>query len=203
MEQLEGRVGVVTGAASGIGLGIARAFAGAGMKLVITDVDEAALGDVVAEMTEGGASVFGVRTDVGDSEAVQRLAAAAYERHDVVDVLVNNAGVIASGNTWELPLSEWQRVLQVNLWGVICGVHAFLPRMLERKEPAHILNIGSMASGHPTMTEVRVELEAVDGGTKMVMTHSGIPSDSPGASGWAMAFDKLGTRVRQLTADQN
>jgi uncharacterized protein YndB with AHSA1/START domain len=60
-----------------------------------------------------------------------------------------------------------------------------------------------MSKGHPTMTEVRVQLEDVGGGTKMVMTHTGIPSDSPGATGWAMALDKLATHVRQLTADQN
>jgi NAD(P)-dependent dehydrogenase (short-subunit alcohol dehydrogenase family) len=149
MQELHDKVAVVTGAASGIGLGIARSFLAAGMRLVLADIDEERLTDEARVMEQAGAGVLVVPTDVGDPGAVEALADAAFARHGAVHVLVNNAGILASGRTWEIPLSDWHRVLDVNLWGAIHGVRTFVPRMLDQGAPAHILNMGSMASVTP------------------------------------------------------
>lgn len=149
MQEIVGKVAVVTGAASGIGLGIAQAFAGAGLHLVLADIDADRLSVHADALAARGVSALAVTADVGDPEAVRRLAEAAFERFGAVHVLVNNAGVFASGKTWELPLLEWQRVLQVNLWGAIHGIHEFVPRMLEQRDECHVINVGSMASVNP------------------------------------------------------
>lgn len=149
VEDLTGRVAVVTGAAGGIGLGIARGFGRQGMTLVLADVDEERLARETAALVAAGVDAVAVPTDVADADAVQRLADTAYDRHGRVHVLVNNAGILAGGNSWELPLADWQRVLQVNLWGVLHGLHHFVPRMLDQQEPTHVLTIGSMASVVP------------------------------------------------------
>jgi NAD(P)-dependent dehydrogenase (short-subunit alcohol dehydrogenase family) len=149
VHQLQGKVAVITGAASGIGLGIARRFAAQGMSLVLADVDAERLATEADALGAGGSHVLAIPTDVGDAHAVERLAKASFGAHGRVDVLVNNAGVLAGGYSWELPLAEWQRVLQVNLWGVIHGIHSFVPRLLEQDHPSHVVNIGSMASVVP------------------------------------------------------
>ncbi|TML64348.1 MAG: SDR family NAD(P)-dependent oxidoreductase [Actinobacteria bacterium] len=152
MQDLQGKTAVITGAASGIGLGVAHAFASEGMRLVLADIDADRLDHEATELRAGGADVRAVPTDVGDAGAVVRLARESYDHYGRVHVLLNNAGVIASGNCWELPLDDWERVLRVNLWGVIHGIRSFLPRMLDQGEEAHILNMGSMASVVPVPT---------------------------------------------------
>lgn len=145
MERLEGHVGVVTGAASGIGLGIARAFAAEGMRLVVSDVDAGRLttvGEELAATTE----VETVVADVGDPDAVEDLAQRTVDRFGRVNVICNNAGTIAGGPLWELPLPEWERVLRVNLMGVVHGIRSFVPRILATAEGGHVVNVGSMAS---------------------------------------------------------
>jgi NAD(P)-dependent dehydrogenase (short-subunit alcohol dehydrogenase family) len=144
MERFEGRVAVITGGASGIGLALARRFAGEGMKVVIGDVEEPALKAAVDELHGGGAEVEGVVTDVTDAEQMQGLADAAVARFGGVNVFCNNAGVGGGGLSWEMPLSTWEWVLGVNLWGVIHGIRAFVPLLMQQDE-GHIVNTASIA----------------------------------------------------------
>jgi len=147
MLELTDRVAVVTGAASGIGLGIARAFAGAGMKVVMSDVDRKRLDREVAAVGEDRAA--GVVCDVADPDAVEGLAAQTYQRFGSVDVLCNNAGIVRGGTVWELPLADWDAVLGVNLRGVLHGIRAFVPRMLAAGTEGHVVNVASMAAVVP------------------------------------------------------
>ena len=139
------KVAVVTGGASGIGRAMAERFAAEGMKIVIADVEAAALVRAVAEMKASGADAIGVRTDVSKAAEVEALAQAAVDAFGAVHVLCNNAGVGAGGPSWEVSLADWEWVLGVNLWGVIHGVRTFVPLMLRQGEEAHIVNTASMA----------------------------------------------------------
>jgi NAD(P)-dependent dehydrogenase (short-subunit alcohol dehydrogenase family) len=145
MKELQGRVAVVTGAASGIGRGLAVRFAAEGMHVVLADVEQQPLDDAARELSDGGASTLALRTDVSKRDDVQALADAAFERFGNVHVLCNNAGVGAGTLSWLDPLEDWEWVLGVNLWGVIHGIRAFVPRMLERGEEGHIVNTASVA----------------------------------------------------------
>lgn len=145
MKELGGKVAVVTGAASGIGFAMADRFTSDGMKVVMADVEEGPLDDAAGRLASRGADVLPVPTDVRDPAAVEQLAEAAFERYGAAHVLCNNAGV--SGSTqapWELSLGEWQWVMDVNLWGVIHGTRAFVPRMIEQGE-GHVVNTASVA----------------------------------------------------------
>ena len=146
MDQLEGRTAVVTGAASGIGLAVVEAFVGEGMRVVMADIDDERLRSHAARLAEQGAEVLAVAVDVRDPDAVERLGAAAMDRFGKLHVAVNNAGVVNGGFSWELTLEEWHRVIDVNLWGVIHGIRAFVPRILASEEEGHVVNTGSMAS---------------------------------------------------------
>ncbi|MEZ5226382.1 MAG: SDR family NAD(P)-dependent oxidoreductase [Acidimicrobiales bacterium] len=144
MTEFEGRVAVVTGAASGIGLGMARAFAGAGMKLVLGDLDTGALDAVVTDLSSSGASVVGRRTDVsqlGDNEALADLAIDTYGK---VNVLCANAGVGIPTQTHKMKLDDWKWIIDVDLWGPIYGVNLFLP-LIEEQGEGHINATASMA----------------------------------------------------------
>jgi len=145
MDDLRDKVAVVTGGASGIGLALARRFAAEGMHLVLADIEQSALDAATAELGEGGTQVLALRTDVSDPVAVEALAAAAYGRFGAVHVLVNNAGVVTGGPAWEQSLEDWNWVLGVDLWGVVHGVRAFVPRMLAGGAPGHIVNTASIA----------------------------------------------------------
>jgi NAD(P)-dependent dehydrogenase (short-subunit alcohol dehydrogenase family) len=149
MDQLDDRAAVVTGAASGIGLALAEAFVAEGMRVVMADVDEESLGTHAARLAGGGADVHAVATDVRDPDAVDQLGAAAVDRFGGLHVAVNNAGIVNGGNSWELPLDDWRRVLDVNLWGVIHGVRAFVPRILASGQEGHVVNVASMAAVLP------------------------------------------------------
>ena len=146
MQDLEGKVAVVTGGASGIGLGLARRFAGERMRVVLADVERDALDKATAELADafGADDVLGVLTDVRDDEAVDALAAAAFERFGTVHVLCNNAGVGVGGLTWTVPADRWRWAVDVNLLGVARGIRAFVPRMIEQGE-GHVVNTASAA----------------------------------------------------------
>jgi NAD(P)-dependent dehydrogenase (short-subunit alcohol dehydrogenase family) len=144
MQDFDGRVAVVTGGASGIGLGLARRFAAEGMKVVLGDVEKDALDTAVAALDASGAEVEGVVTDVTDPAQVQALADAAVARFGAVHVVCNNAGVGGGGLSWEMPLATWEWVIGVNFWGVIHGVRTFAPLLISQPE-AHMVNTASIA----------------------------------------------------------
>jgi NAD(P)-dependent dehydrogenase (short-subunit alcohol dehydrogenase family) len=145
MTELGGGVAVVTGGASGIGRAMAERFARERAKVVVADIDQRALAAVVDSIKARGGEALGVPTDVTDLSSVQALAAAAFEAFGKVSVLCNNAGVALWGGLESATHRDWQWVLGVNLWGVIHGVEAFVPRMIASKEPGHIVNTASMA----------------------------------------------------------
>jgi NAD(P)-dependent dehydrogenase (short-subunit alcohol dehydrogenase family) len=142
---LRGKTSVVTGGASGIGRSLALRFAREGASVVLADVDASGMEAVAAEARGLGVKALTVRTDVSDLAQVETLAARAFEAFGAVHVLCNNAGVAAWGGLESASHRDWQWVLGVNLWGVIHGVEAFVPRMIARGEPAHIVNTASMA----------------------------------------------------------
>ena len=144
MQEFTGKTAVVTGGASGIGRGLAERFASEGMRVVIGDVEKGALDSTVEELRAGGAEVEGVLTDVSDREQMQALADAAVALFGGVHVFCNNAGVGGGGLSWEAPLSTWEWVLGVDLWGVIHGVRSFVPLLMQQAE-AHIVNTASVA----------------------------------------------------------
>ena len=146
---LDEAVAVVTGAASGIGLALVEALTAEGASVVMADVDAAALREQRERLESLGHRVHDVPTDVTDPSSVDALGEAAIDRFGQLNVAVNNAGIVNRGVTWELPLEEWHRVLDVNLWGVIHGVRAFVPRMLAAGRPGHVVNTASMAAVLP------------------------------------------------------
>lgn len=145
MQEFKDKVAVVTGAASGIGFAMADRFASVGMKVVLADIEEPALRKATRNLEGKGAPVHSVLTDVSKAEQVEALAEAAYSKFGGAHVVCNNAGVSTGGLTWEHSIDDWQWVLGVNLWGVIHGVKAFLPRMLDAGEPGHVVNTASVA----------------------------------------------------------
>ena len=143
--ELRGRTAVVTGGASGIGRALILRFARDGANVVVADVDEPGMASVAGEAQALGVKAIAVRTDVSERSQVEALAARAFETFGTVHVLCNNAGVAAWGGIESATHRDWQWVLGVNLWGVIHGVEAFVPRMIARGEPGHIVNTASMA----------------------------------------------------------
>jgi NAD(P)-dependent dehydrogenase (short-subunit alcohol dehydrogenase family) len=143
--ELDGKTAVVTGAARGIGYALAEAFLDAGMRVLATDVDGARLGEAVEALDAGRGRVRAVVTDVSDPDDVRRLAGLAFT-DGPVHLLCNNAGTVVVGNSWDLPLDAWTRVLGVNLWGPIHTTREFIPRMLASGVSGSIVNIASMAS---------------------------------------------------------
>jgi len=144
MNELNGRVAVVTGAASGIGLGMARAFAAEGMRVVLADVDVEGIEAARAELTTGGAEAIAVPTDVSDPVAVDALRDAAVAAFGAAHVVCNNAGVGVGGPIWQVPLEAWHWVFGVNFWGVVHGMRSFVPLLLEQGE-GHVVNTASAA----------------------------------------------------------
>lgn len=146
LAELEGRVAVVTGAASGIGRALAARCGAEGMSVVAVDVEEPRLAATAAELAASGIEVHPEVCDVADADAVDALARRVLERHGRVDLVCNNAGVAGGGAIAEASLATWRWTLGVNLWGVVHGLRAFLPAMIARGE-GHVVNTASIA-GH-------------------------------------------------------
>lgn len=147
MKDFKNKVAVVTGGASGIGLAIVRALLAEGAKVVIADVEQAAL-DRALKGLEGKGAVSGVVTDVSKPESVDALAAKVYATHGACHLLFNNAGVSApSCNVWETTVNDWRWVHGVNIMGVVHGIQSFVPRMIAGGEEGRIINTSSGDGG--------------------------------------------------------
>ncbi len=146
MEDLTGKVAVITGGASGIGLATARLLAAKGTLLVLADVEDGPLAVAAKEL-----DALGVHCDVSVRADVDRLADAAYERHGAAHILFNNAGVAVAGPTVEMSHADWEWLMAVNLWGPIHGVEAFLPRMVAQGTEGHVLFTASFAGLTPNI----------------------------------------------------
>jgi NAD(P)-dependent dehydrogenase (short-subunit alcohol dehydrogenase family) len=145
MQELAGKTAFVTGGASGIGLALGRAFAEAGMQVMLADIETEALAAAVKSLHNFGPDVRGVTCDVSDPGSVERAAAASYEAFGNVHVVCNNAGVAGGSGVDDISLDDWRWVLDVNLMGVLHGVRAFLPHIRAHGEGGHFVNTASMA----------------------------------------------------------
>ncbi len=145
MKEFKEKVAVITGAASGIGLGIAERCVREGMKVVLADVEEASLAKAEEELKAAGGTVLAVKTDVSKRSDVELLARQTIDTFGQVHLLFNNAGVAAGGSAWDATWNDWEWVIGVNLWGVIHGVKVFMPIMLAQNTECHIVNTSSAA----------------------------------------------------------
>jgi len=145
MKEFQGKVAVVTGAASGIGRALAEKCVREGMKVVLADIEEQALTRACQELDPTGTNVLAVQTDVSKAGEVAELAKKTLERYGAVHLLFNNAGVGAGTTLWESTLADWEWTMGVNLWGVIHGVRTFVPLMLKQNSEGHIINTASIA----------------------------------------------------------
>jgi NAD(P)-dependent dehydrogenase (short-subunit alcohol dehydrogenase family) len=145
VKHFQGKVAVITGAASGIGRAIAERCVRFGMRVVLADRDQAALSETAARLTAQGATALAVTTDVMRRSDVEDLARRAFDAFGQVHLLFNNAGVAAGGAAWEATWNDWEWVVGVNLWGVLHGVKVFTPLMQAQNTECHIINTSSGA----------------------------------------------------------
>jgi len=143
MDDFAHKTAVITGAASGIGFALAEQCVRRGMKVVLADVEDAALEQAATELRSRHGQVLAVRTDVSQAADLERLAQKTLQTFGAVHLLFNNAGVGVRRPLWEFSLDDWQWVLGVNLWGVIHGIHVFVPIMLDQDTECHIVNTAS------------------------------------------------------------
>ncbi|MGW5381232.1 SDR family NAD(P)-dependent oxidoreductase [Nocardia sp. NPDC003963] len=144
---------VVTGAAAGIGKGLAQRLGELGMFVVVADIDTRRAADVASRIVEHGGAAAGFGVDVADANQVEELAATIFERYGSVELLINNAGVESAGLLWEIDADRWQRVMQINVDGVFYCLKAFVPRMLEVGTPACIANLSSVGGLNPVAVQ--------------------------------------------------
>ncbi|RSK25766.1 SDR family NAD(P)-dependent oxidoreductase [Bacillus sp. HMF5848] len=145
MKDFIGKVAVITGAGNGFGVELAKECATRGMKIVIADIDKNDLYRTESMLIEMGADVVAVATDVSIYEEVELLAKITIDTFGSVDLLFNNAGVVAAGPVWELPVNDWDWIMGVNVNGLVYGLRAFIPIMLKQGTPCHIVNTSSVA----------------------------------------------------------
>jgi len=151
MQDFGGRVAVITGGASGVGRAIGARLAREGARVVLADIDQARLDATAAELAEAsGSDVTGIAVDVTKADSVEALAEAVWRRHGAVHLLFNNAGVglgEAQRTIWSLPVEDWRWGFDVNLFGVVYGIRAFVPRMLASGEDGVVINTSSSNGG--------------------------------------------------------
>ncbi|WP_235983628.1 SDR family NAD(P)-dependent oxidoreductase [Bradyrhizobium australiense] len=145
MREFAGKTAFVTGGAAGIGFSLGRAFAEAGMNVMLADIEADALRDAVKRLDEFAPRIRGIICDVADPESVERAAQASFDAFGNVHVVCNNAGVAAGGGIDYISLDNWRWVLDVNLMGVLHGIASFLPHIRAHGEGGHIVNTASMA----------------------------------------------------------
>ena len=145
MQDFRNKTAVITGAASGIGLALARRAAREGMRLVLADIDEAQLAEAAKTLPVPAAALCTRRVDVSREENVAALADEAFRRFGAVHLLCNNAGVGLTRLAWELTTADWEWILGVNLWSVVHGIRHFVPRMLAQEGESHVVNTASVA----------------------------------------------------------
>ncbi len=143
LTEFKGKVAVITGAANGIGAALARGFAAEGMQVVVADLDEANAKKTADEI---GDAARHRRVDVADDSSVQELADYAFDTFGQVDLLINNAGVFQGGLTWERSREDWEWIFGVNVYGIINGIKAFVPRMIAQDTEGHVVNTASVAA---------------------------------------------------------
>ncbi|MEM7094511.1 MAG: SDR family NAD(P)-dependent oxidoreductase [Actinomycetota bacterium] len=162
-----GQVAVVTGGASGIGLGLCHEFGRRGMSVVVADIEASALGRAVAELGEGGVDALGLECDVTSMDSMSSLADQAFAWKGHVNIVCNNAGVVAFGDGLA-SLEDWKWVIDVDMWGVVHGMLAFGPRMRDSEEPGHFVNTASTAGilGFPGIASYVAAKHAVVGMTQ-------------------------------------
>ena len=149
MQEFRDKVAVITGAASGIGRALGERCAQEGMKVVLADIEERTLTQASEELRAAGASVLAVPADVSKTAELSALAQKTLDAYGAVHLLCNNAGVVAGSTAWESTLKDWKWTLDVNLWGMIHGLRAFVPIMLEQDAKSHIVNTSSIAGLSP------------------------------------------------------
>lgn len=145
MDDLQNKVAVITGGASGIGRAMAERFAEEGMRIVLADIEADALAKAETSMRNDGADVMAVQTDVSKESDIEHLAKKVVEKYGTVHVLCNNAGVGVVGTAWDIAAEDWDWVMDVNLGGVVYGIRHFVPIMLRSGEGGHVVNVASMA----------------------------------------------------------
>ena len=206
MKELTGKLAVITGAASGIGLAMAHRFGAAGMKLVLGDVEQEALDEATEELTTSGYEVAAMQLDVSNLDEVMAFEAFARQSFGNVHVLCNNAGVGAGGPVSDLSnLDLWKWTIDIDLWGVIYGCKVFLPRIIEHGEAAHIVNTSSMA-GHlsaPMMGPYNIAKYGVVALSETMYKEMQIMRTNVGVSVLCPAFvaTKIATSDRNLPDD--
>ncbi len=144
MRHIAGKAGLVTGAGSGIGRATALALAREGANLILCDIHEERLRSVEEEVNSITHCLMSEQVDVSDRAAMEHLAGKVHAKVPALDILVNNAGIGMSGSILDMTLEDWDRILGINLWGVIYGLHFFAPAMAQRDAPGHIVNVSSM-----------------------------------------------------------
>jgi NAD(P)-dependent dehydrogenase (short-subunit alcohol dehydrogenase family) len=194
MNDFTGKVAVVTGAASGIGRALADRCAREGMRVVLADIEQAALDAAVAELQASGSTAIGVLTDVSKPDSVEALAQRTLDAFGAVHLLFNNAGVLGGrpGPIWEATYKDWQWILGVNVWGVIHGIHTFLPIMLNQAEDGWVVNTASMGGLVPGGSPYGVSKHAVVAISESLFSHLSLREARVGCSCLCPIFVRTG-----------